>query len=103
MQRMLWCFAHGSNRTGWEAVCVDLDIAVEARTFEAAKAALESAICSYVEDALQEAPADRARLLRRRAPWFVRLGCWAKLAWHAVTNRRRDDDQRAGFDVLCPA
>lgn len=103
MNKSLWCFAHGSDAGGWEAICVDLDIAVEGRTFEEVRRGLEGAVRSYVEDALNEAPADRDRLLNRSAPLHVRLGCWLRLAIHAMTRRRSDDDLRAGFDLPCHA
>lgn len=105
MDRLLWCFARGSAATGWEAICVDLDIAVEGQTFEDAKRSLELAVCTYVADAGSEAPDDRARLLNRRAPFHVRLNCWVSLAWHVLASRKRGEagDLRAGFDLACPA
>lgn len=103
MNKALWCFAHGSDTSGWEAICVDLDIAVEGRDFEDVRRRLEAAVRSYVADALQESPADRRRLLNRRAPLHVRLTCWLHLAIHALTRKRADDDLRAGFDLPCHA
>ena len=68
VQRILHCFAKGDETNGWEAICVDLDIAVEASTFDEAKACLNRAIGTYIEDAMAEGPEEAARLLSRRAP-----------------------------------
>lgn len=103
MGRSFWCFAHGSDADGWEALCVDLDIAVEGRSFDDVKHILESAIRSYCADALNESPKDRDRLLSRRAPLYVRLGCWLRLAGNALRPRSSNRDLKAGFELPCPA
>lgn len=65
----LLCFSRG--RPGhWEAICVDLDIAVQGETHNEVIALLEASIRSYLEALADEEPAVRARLLRRRAPWL---------------------------------
>lgn len=100
----VWCFAHG--RPGdWEAMCVDLDIAVQGTSFDDVKNQLDSAVRSYVEDAMAEDAGTRQRLLARQAPLHVRLQCWATLFWHAVLGRSANSDReyRAGFDLPCPA
>lgn len=71
MHKSLKCFAHGGWGS-WEAICVDLDIAVQGRSLEEVKGTLREAIAGYVHDAAQEAPEVRDRLLKRRVPWHVK-------------------------------
>ncbi len=97
------CIAHG--RAGsWEAICLDLDIAVQGSSFKEVRSLLHEAVCTYVQDALKEAdPAVRRRLLHRRAPWTERL----KWAWPfvigAVFPERPNHETRTGFELPCPA
>lgn len=100
--RVLFGYAHG--RPGaWEAMCVDLDIAVQGASFDAVRDLLNEAVASYAEDALKEAPRDAERLLRRRAPPWVQLKfVWLFLA-HIALRRRANRELRAGFDIPCPA
>ena len=99
----LQCFARGRGER-WEAICTDFDIAVEGRSLDDAKDRLEAAIRTYVADASAEAPETAARLLNRRAPWWVRLRLAASYALYAFRTRRPDGrDLKAGFDLPCPA
>lgn len=100
--RPLQCFANGRDGR-WEAICVDLDIAVEGRSLDDVRARLEQAIGTYVQDAAREDAATAHRLLSRRAPSWVRLRLAAAYAWHAARRRRPAGDLRAGFDLPCPA
>lgn len=97
----LLCFSRG--RPGhWEAICVDLDIAVQGETHNEVIALLEASIRSYLEALADEEPAVRARLLRRRAPWYVRFSLVMGFLWHALT-RRDDGDYRASYELPCHA
>jgi predicted RNase H-like HicB family nuclease len=99
-ERRVLCFARGRGGD-WEGICLDLDIAVQGRSFEEVKAALEEAVVTYVEDALrQERPVAR-RLLRRAAPWYVRLGY--VMQFFFATLFRRDDEYRHAFNMPCAA
>ena len=97
----LLCFARG-DASGWEAICVDFDIAVQGNSFDAVKALLGEAIASYAADAMCESSDVRARLLSRRAPLHVRLALTAQLIAFNLFRRRRDD-ARASFPLACPA
>ncbi len=100
----LLCVAHPADVGGWEAFCLDFDLAVQGRTFDDAKAALELAIVSYIEDAMLEAEPSRSQLLRRRAPFWVRLGWGLRFFIDTIRDRRDHDDNVAvGFPVTCPA
>lgn len=97
-QRTLRCYVHGRDHD-WQAICVDLDLAVQASSKRAAQKALEEAIISYIEDARAEAPEVARQLLARRAPWHVR----AKLHLASVLYRLRTRGEKtANFEVPCP-
>jgi hypothetical protein len=99
--RNLHCFARGHG-LDWEAICIDLDIAVQGRSFNEVRQLLEEAVASYVEAADEENDETRAKLLNRRAPlWVTLLWTWRvlKSAW----GSRSDNDTSASFPVACPA
>ena len=79
MKRAFRCFAWGGG-TEWQALCIDLDIAVQGTSFEEVEASLATAIEMYL-DAVSRLPSEeQARLLSRRVPWHVRVGL-ASRAW----------------------
>jgi predicted RNase H-like HicB family nuclease len=70
--KTLHCYAEGQDGD-WEAICLDLDIAVQGRTFEEVFGSLREAIKLYL-DSVSSLPADERRsLLHRPAPILVRL------------------------------
>ena len=94
--RTLRCLAE--KRHGrWEALCIDLDIAVDAPTLAEARASLDEAVRLYVDSLSDLAPADRARLLRRSAPLKYLLRYWIVRLTH------RNMGEHAGFTVPCAA
>lgn len=102
MTKYLYCVAH-NHGDHWEAICLDFDIAVQGRSFEDVQAQLHEAIATYVEDALAQPEAVRARLLRRRAPLLARLAWLWPLVLQAIFDRDRDNDSSVGFPVACHA
>jgi hypothetical protein len=103
MTHKLQCFAQGRDGL-WEAICVDLDISVQGRSFSDVYDTLNEAIGTYVEDALREDDRVAAQLLARRAPLHVRVQM--ALSFLVATIRSKGDDDgrsNAGFTVPCPA
>jgi hypothetical protein len=99
--RTLRCIAyHYEGR--WVAFCLDLDIAVEAGSFDQAQVVLAEALRSYVQDAMAESEPVRSRLLNRRAPLHVRL-LWGWRIFWATVRTGRDHDGTIEFPVACPA
>lgn len=94
------CFAHG-DASGWEAICIDFDIAVQGDSLDAVKASLTIAINSFVNDLQREDETTRAALLNRRAPFWVTLGLTMKLIAFNVF-RRPNRQAQASFPVTCP-
>jgi len=74
--RTVQCFAI-QEEGGWEAFCLDFDLAVQGRSFAEVEALLDEAISLYLEEVRELPSADQARLLARRAPLLLRL----RFAW----------------------
>ncbi len=102
-QQRLTCMAQGHG-DAWEAICLDLDIAVQGESFNDVKRALEDAIASYLEAARREDPQTRQRLLARRAPLSVRAGYWFRFALFSARKIwGGNNDRRTEIIRHCPA
>jgi predicted RNase H-like HicB family nuclease len=101
-RRRLLCYAKGTDGD-WEAICVDLDIAVDGHSLEDVKARLYDAVKLYAESAIAEGGEAARDLLNRKAPIWVRLQLVASFLAHLLSGRRDDDGYQAGFDMSCPA
>lgn len=99
--RNILCFARG-REGDWEAICVDFDIAVQGRSFNEVRQALEDAIHSYVGAAHVEDAETCAKLLNRRAPLLVRIMWSMRVLWSEWRSRDYGDIS-ASFPVACPA
>lgn len=82
------CFAHGRDGE-WEAICVDLDIAIQGSSFDEVRDLLNSAVATYIVDAEQEEPEVRDELLSRAAPWYVTAGLVARTLLCSLDRRRQ--------------
>lgn len=72
VSRTLHCYASGRDGE-WEAICLDLDIAVQGESFDIVQRSLQEAVALYLE-AVADLPAEQQRhLLHRPAPFSVRL------------------------------
>jgi predicted RNase H-like HicB family nuclease len=95
--KSLRCYAEGRDGD-WEAICLDLDIAVQGHSFEEVFGSLREAIKLYLES-VSSLPADERRsLLHRPAPITVRL----KFLTHALGGLllgRDGDRQRHQFTI----
>jgi predicted RNase H-like HicB family nuclease len=85
--RSLHCYAEG-REGDWEAICLDLDIAVQGSSFEEVFTSLQEAISLYLESVTDLPPEERRDLLRRPAPLPVRLRFLA----HALRGLWPDSD-----------
>jgi len=65
------CMAEGRDSRWW-AICLDFDIAVQGESFTEVRDSLHQAIDMYLERVSELPEQERARLLRRRAPWYLR-------------------------------
>lgn len=102
-RKRLVCYAHGRGDT-WEAICVDLDLAVHGRSLIDVQQRLDHAVSTYIEDARKETPATASLLLNRRAPFAVRARYNLSFLVHSLLRRRGSDgDYKANFELPCPA
>ncbi len=72
MQRELRCCAYGGG-TAWQAICVDLDIAVQGASFDEVRTSIATAIEIYLETVADMPAEERTAFLCRRSPWHVRV------------------------------
>lgn len=95
----LRCYAEGRDDR-WEALCLDLDIAVQGSSFEDVDKALREAVCDYVEYVSTLPEEDQKRLLNRKAPLRDRL----RFLWYALLatiNHDGGDTSRHEFMTPC--
>ena len=100
MARTLHCYAEGRDG-GWEAICLDLDIAVQGGSFEEVYRALDEAVAAYLETVHDLPENERRGLLHRKAPITVRLSFLFR-AIRTILWSRENDPQYADF-TLPPA
>lgn len=96
------CYIYGSG-SRWKAICVDLDLAVEAKSQHAVTALLEDTICSYIEDAHKEDPQTCEQLLRRSSPLALRFSLWARYQLYMLTRSKPHSKSFSAIAVPCPA
>ncbi len=102
MARLLCCYAE--DRSGkWEAVCLDLDIAVQGGSFEEVYADLHKAIGEYVDYVMALPEEERQQLLLRRAPFSLRF----RFLWYAILislfDRGRGGNNKERAEFMMPA
>jgi predicted RNase H-like HicB family nuclease len=93
MPRVLHCYAFGDDNE-WQAICLDLDLAVQGRSFEEVFHRLTEVICLHLEGVMELPEEDQKRLLNRSVPWFVRV----KFAVAAFIMALRTRGQKGRFE-----
>jgi predicted RNase H-like HicB family nuclease len=97
VSKNLRCYAEGRDGD-WEAICLDLDIAVQGSSFQEVFTSLQNAISLYLESVVDLPSDERRVLLNRPAPFPVRV----KFLTHAlrtVFTNSDGDRQRHQFTV----
>jgi predicted RNase H-like HicB family nuclease len=96
--RNLRCYAEGRDGD-WEAICLDLDIAVQGGSFDEVFASLREAISLYLETVDDLPPQDQQALLHRRTPFTIR----ARFLAQALRGLFADgDDNRQWHQFTMP-
>lgn len=98
---LLRCFAE-QHDGAWEALCVDLDLAVQGDSFEQVYRDLADAVAQYLDHVHTLPAADQRRLLRRRAPLALRLR-FARAALALAFLPRPERRGRAEFTLPAAA
>jgi hypothetical protein len=99
--RKLHCIALGQDGA-WEAICLDLDLAVQGRSFEEVAALLNEAIAMHLERAMTLPPEERGHLLHQPVPLPTRL----RFAVQAFLLALAKDGSRGyqhHYTMPCPA
>lgn len=99
MSRVLRCYAEGRGDE-WEAICLDLDIAVQGESFEDVYHSLNEAIALYLQSVAALPKADQPRLLYRPAPLGIRLQFLMRVLRDAF--RKHDDDNHFQHQFTLP-
>ena len=96
------CYIEGAN-DDWQAHCADFDISVNGRSLDETKLRLETAVRSYVGDALSEPEPARSRLLNRRSPLWTRITWRLRVAISALGPRAKPEfeGQRTFCEQAC--
>lgn len=101
MSRVLRCYAEGRDGE-WEAICLDLDIAVQGDSFEDVFHSLGDAVSLYLESVANLPQGEPSHLVDRPAPLAVRL----RFLMHVLRSTFRDrdtDDHWHQFTMPCAA
>ncbi len=99
MRRLLHCYAEGRDDE-WEAICLDLDVAVQGSSFAEVYDSLNQAISLYLESVRDLPAEERHHLLHRPVPLRVRLRIFFRLIGALLmTNRNPREPQRAEFTL----
>ena len=101
MDLKLKCYVHGGGAS-WEAICVDLNVAVCGDSQQEARASLRKAVGLYLETVATLPAAERNGFLTRRAPWQTRARL-AILTWWSALRSGRDRSQAFIFQSRMPA
>lgn len=98
--RALYCYASG-HEGAWEAICLDLDIAVQGRSFEEVSSLLREAIALYLQTVSELPQDERSAFLHRTVPFQTRLG-FAIEAFRSVLRARANGELRHQFTMAMP-
>ncbi len=99
-QKIFYCYASGREGS-WEAICLDLDIAVQGRTFEEVSALLQEAIALYLQTVSELPDDERAAFLSRPVPFLTRLGFAIEAFWSTL-RARADGELKHQFTMALP-
>lgn len=97
---LYYVYGYGSR---WTALCVDLDISVQADSMRGAMDLMNKVGSSYIEDAMKESPEVRDRLLNRSSPWHIRLSLWLQYQLFLFRRRRPHHKTVSSLALPCPA
>jgi len=102
MERTFRCYIEGKG-ADWEAVCLDLDVAVQGESFHDVVDRLVEAVKLHVQYVLSLPAAEQSRFWARSAPFALRV----RFLWYAFKSTIRHngagDKERAELLLPCPA
>lgn len=102
LKREYLYYVYGAD-SDWTAICVDIDLSVQASTHDEARQKMADVFHSYMEDALKETPENRDRLLNRSSPWTLRLSLWLQYQFFLLRRARPHKRSLSADAFPCPA
>ena len=99
--RVLRCCASGRGGA-WEAICLDLDIAVQGRSFDDVAKQLNEAIALYLETVADLPEDERSALLNRSVPLWTRIR-YAVDAFLMALRTSHHGELKHRYTVAAPA
>ena len=91
MDLKLKCYAHGAGAS-WEAICVDLNVAVCGSSQQEVRTSLREAVDLYLETVAALPSTEQSGFLSRRTPWHTRARL-AILTWLSALRSGGDRPQ----------
>ena len=88
MDLKLKCYVHG-GAASWEAICVDLNVAVCGNSQREVRASLCKAVDMYLQTVAALPTIEQDGFLSRRAPWHTRTRL-AISTWFSALGRERN-------------
>ena len=101
MRRILRFYAEG-REGDWEAICLDLDIAVQGGSFADVFHALNDSVGLHLAAVADLPEKERGHLLHRPAPFLMRLK-FLTYVLRALFTLGDEDQCRHHFTLHCPA
>ena len=102
MRKVLLCGAEGHGNE-WEAICFDLDIAVQGSSFEDVFESLNTAIALYAETVEALPAGERARLVEQSAPLRVKLKFFVRAFSTLFRDHGNDGSYSHQYTIPCAA
>ena len=96
MTRYFTCWAE-CNGGQWEAICLDLDIAVQGQSFEEIQGHMYKAIAEYLDYVSELPQEERSQFLSRKSPLGLRLKVLLSIIL-SILFRPKNDNDSARFE-----
>ena len=100
MDLKLKCYVHG-GAASWQAICVDLNVAVCGNSQREVRASLFKAVDLYLQTVATLPTVERGGFLSRRTPWHTRTRL-AILTWFSALGRGPNRSQAFIFHSGMP-
>lgn len=94
------CYVHG-GAASWQAICVDLNVAVCGNSQLEVRASLFKAVDLYLQTVATLPAVERGGFLSRRTPWHM-CASLAILAWFSALGCGRNRSQAFTFQSRMP-
>ena len=98
------CYIWGKD-SDWQALCTDLDIAVQGSSYDVTKTLLSEAIDGFLHEVEKLLANDQNEFLNRRAPLYLRIILRTKYYLFLIRKHFREVSSKVKRDIIfiyCP-